>query len=84
MIRADNIRETSVEFAGAAGFVSDKALDFFLERYATAYRDELATFVSAVSEGAKPRPDGEDGFQAIRLADAAYLSWKTKERVAIG
>jgi myo-inositol 2-dehydrogenase/D-chiro-inositol 1-dehydrogenase len=84
MIRADNIRETSVEFAGAQGFSSDKALDFFLERYATAYRDELAAFVSAAAKGEKPRPDGEDGFQAIRLADAAYLSWKTKERVAIG
>src|SRR5277367_1000018 len=84
MIRADNIRETSVEFAGAQGFSSDKALDFFLERYATAYRDELAAFVSAIAKGVKPRPDGEDGFQAIRLADAAYLSWKTKERVAIG
>ena len=46
MIRADNIRETSVEFAGAEGFVSDKALDFFLERYETAYRDELAAFVA--------------------------------------
>jgi len=83
MIRADNIRETSVEFAGAQGFVSDKALDFFLERYASAYRDELAAFVSAVTKGEKPRPDGEDGFEAIRLADAAYLSWKTKQRVAI-
>jgi myo-inositol 2-dehydrogenase/D-chiro-inositol 1-dehydrogenase len=84
MIRADNIRETSVEFAGAQGFVSDKALDFFLERYATAYRDELGAFVSAVMKGEKPQPDGEDGFEAIRLADAAYLSWKTKQRVAIG
>ncbi len=36
MIRAGNIRETTVEFAGAQGFVGDKILNFFLERYASA------------------------------------------------
>ena len=83
MIRADNIKETSVEFAGARGFLTDKALDFFLERYSAAYRDELDAFVSAVTKGEKPRPDGQDGLAANRLADAAYLSWKSKERVSI-
>ena len=81
MLQADNIRETTVEFAGANGYAKDKALNFFLERYASAYRDELDAFVSAVKSGSKPRPDGEDGLQANRLADAAYLSWKTNKRV---
>ena len=84
MIRADNIRETSVEFAGAQGFVSDKALDFFLERYAAAYRDELDAFVKAVTAGVAPRPSGEDGLRANLLADAANLSWRTRQRVAVG
>jgi myo-inositol 2-dehydrogenase/D-chiro-inositol 1-dehydrogenase len=84
MIRADNIRETTLEFAGAGGFTSDVALNFFLERYATAYRDELDAFVSAVAKGEKPLPDGEDGLKANRLADAAYLSWKTGARVKVG
>jgi myo-inositol 2-dehydrogenase/D-chiro-inositol 1-dehydrogenase len=84
MLQADNIRETTVEFAGANGYAKDKALNFFLERYAVAYRDELDAFVSAVKSGAKPRPDGEDGLQANRLADAAYLSWKTNKRVEVG
>ena len=44
MIRADNVRETTVELAGAHGFASDTALNFFLERYAAAYRDELDAF----------------------------------------
>jgi len=83
MLQADNIRETTVEFAGATGYSRDKALNFFLERYASAYRDELDAFVSAVNSGGKPRPDGEDGLQANRLADAAYLSWKTNKRVAL-
>jgi len=84
MLRADNIRETTVEFAGANGYLGDKALNFFLERYASAYRAELDAFVSAVTKGEKPRPDGEDGLAANRLADAAYLSWKTHARVALG
>jgi myo-inositol 2-dehydrogenase/D-chiro-inositol 1-dehydrogenase len=83
MLRADNIRETSVEFAGAQGFVSDKALDFFLERYASAYRAELDAFVKAVTAGAAPRPSGEDGLRANLLADAANLSWRTKQRVTV-
>ena len=83
MLQADNIRETTVEYAGANGYARDKALNFFLERYASAYRDELDAFVSAVKSGARPRPDGEDGLQANRLADAAYLSWKENRRVEL-
>jgi myo-inositol 2-dehydrogenase / D-chiro-inositol 1-dehydrogenase len=81
MLRADNIRETTVEFAGAHGFAGDKVLNFFLERYASAYRDELDAFVRAVSSGAAPKPDGEDGLRANLLADAANLSWRTRQRV---
>jgi myo-inositol 2-dehydrogenase/D-chiro-inositol 1-dehydrogenase len=83
MIHAANVRETTVELVGAHGYTSDKALNFFLERYESAYRNELDAFVSAVTAGVKPRPDGEDGLKANILADAAFQSWKTKKRVAI-
>jgi myo-inositol 2-dehydrogenase / D-chiro-inositol 1-dehydrogenase len=64
MVRAANVRETTVEVAGVHGFVSDKALNFFFERYEAAYRNELDAFVNAVKNGATPRPDGEDGLRA--------------------
>jgi myo-inositol 2-dehydrogenase / D-chiro-inositol 1-dehydrogenase len=83
MVRVANVRETTIELAGAHGYTSDRALNFFLERYENAYRNELDAFVTAVKAGAKPRPDGEDGLKAIVIADAAYQSWKTKQRVAI-
>ena len=51
MVHAANVRETTVEFAGAHGFTSDKALNFFLERYEAAYRNELDAFISAVGSG---------------------------------
>jgi myo-inositol 2-dehydrogenase/D-chiro-inositol 1-dehydrogenase len=68
----------------SGGFASDKALNFFLERYEAAYRNELGVFVKSIRNGATPRPDGEDGLRANVLADAAYQSWATKQRVAIG
>jgi myo-inositol 2-dehydrogenase/D-chiro-inositol 1-dehydrogenase len=84
MLQAANVHESTVEFAGADGYSRDKVLNFFLERYASAYRDELDAFVTAVVKGTKPHPDGQDGLAANRLADAAYLSWKTGQRVALG
>jgi myo-inositol 2-dehydrogenase / D-chiro-inositol 1-dehydrogenase len=84
MIRADNVRETTVELAGAHGFASDKALNFFLERYDAAYRNELDAFIGAAKSGGKPHPDGQDGLMALLLADAAYRSWKTRQRVSLG
>jgi myo-inositol 2-dehydrogenase / D-chiro-inositol 1-dehydrogenase len=83
LIHAANVRETTVEVAGAHGYTSDRALNFFLERYESAYRNELDAFVSAVKAGVKPHPDGEDGLKANILADAALESWKTKRRVGL-
>jgi myo-inositol 2-dehydrogenase/D-chiro-inositol 1-dehydrogenase len=84
MVRADNVRETTVEWAGAHGFAGDKALNFFLERYDAAYRNELDAFISSAKSGAKPHPDGADGLMALMLADAAYRSWKTGQQVSVG
>jgi myo-inositol 2-dehydrogenase/D-chiro-inositol 1-dehydrogenase len=84
MIHVANVRETTVEWAGQHGFAGDKALNFFLERYEAAYRNELDAFIGAVTAGAKPHPDGADGLMALLLADAAYRSWKTKQVVAVG
>jgi myo-inositol 2-dehydrogenase/D-chiro-inositol 1-dehydrogenase len=83
MVAASNVRETTVEHAGAHGFTADKALNFFLERYDAAYRYELDAFVTAVASGGEPSPSGRDGLQALLLADAAYESWKTGRTVRI-
>ena len=77
MLRAGNVHESTIELASADGFCADPVQHFFLERYAEAYRAELATFVDCVEKGEAPSPSGEDGLAAQRLADAATLSWKT-------
>jgi myo-inositol 2-dehydrogenase/D-chiro-inositol 1-dehydrogenase len=83
MLRAGNVSATTVEFASDAGFMTDPALPFFLERYPAAYRAELAAFVAAVETGRSPKPDGEDGLQALLLADAATESAKTGQPVML-
>ena len=70
-LRADNVADSTVVFAGADGIVSDKPLPFFLERYAEAYRRELDHFVDALTRRTPPSPGGSDGVKALALADAA-------------
>ncbi|MFC0680497.1 inositol 2-dehydrogenase [Lysobacter korlensis] len=58
-------------------------LDFFLERYADAYRAELDAFLRAIGDGVAPSPSIFDGREALLLADAATRSATTGERVRV-
>ena len=58
-------------------------LDFFLQRYADAYRIELSHFIDSVTRDVAPSPSILDGRAALILADAATLSATTGERVTV-
>lgn len=83
MVRADNQTETKVETATAAGFVTEPALPFFLERYADAYRIQLSRFIRAVNGESVNLPGGADGLMALRLADAAQESLDSGQPVRL-
>ena len=84
MLRADNATATHVERAGADGFTTEPALPFFLERYADAYRLELADFVAALQGKTSDQlASGLDGLRALVLADAAQRSHESGQAVAI-
>jgi myo-inositol 2-dehydrogenase/D-chiro-inositol 1-dehydrogenase len=83
MARADNVKLTTVEVAGKAGFRRDPAEPFFLERYGAAYKAELAAFVESLDTGTAPTPSGTDGLAALRLADAAAESVATGQPVKV-
>jgi len=83
MVRADNQLETSVEIATEEGFQKAPAQHFFLERYAEAYRQEMAHFVENLYEGTAMAPNGQDGIAAQKLAEAALMSHKTGKPVAL-
>jgi myo-inositol 2-dehydrogenase/D-chiro-inositol 1-dehydrogenase len=83
LLRAGNVHETTVEQAGAKGFATDPIQNFFLERYASAYRLELAAFISTVKSGRAPSPSGHDGLKALLLADAATRSAQSGKPVRV-
>jgi len=82
-LRADNVVESMVSFAGTDGVISDKPLHFFLERYAEAYRRELDHFIGAIVSGAVPMVGGGDAVKALALADAALESFRTGRSVRV-
>jgi myo-inositol 2-dehydrogenase/D-chiro-inositol 1-dehydrogenase len=74
MVRADNIHESTIEVVGADGFTKPPLVHFFIERYMSSYIAEVAAFVEAVNNGTPPQPTGDDGLQALVLAEAAVRS----------
>jgi myo-inositol 2-dehydrogenase / D-chiro-inositol 1-dehydrogenase len=80
---AENRTPTTVSFADSRAVSADKPLHFFLERYADAYRLELAAFLAAL-QASKPMPVGPaDGRQALVLAEAALASHQSGRAVAV-
>lgn len=73
MIRAGNVTETTLETWGPNGGSTDPLQNFFLDRYAQAYRNEIAHFADMI-DGAAPLVTPHDGIAALALADAAARS----------
>ncbi len=81
---AENLRATSIQVNDANGSAQQEVyLDFFLERYADAYRDELTAFIDAVNNGTPVTPTVEDGVAALVLAEAAERSARTGTTVEV-
>ena len=84
MLLNDNLRASTLRRYGAKETEArEPLLNFFLERYAEAYRIELESFVAAVEKGGPMPVTMRDGRQALRLADAALQSAKTGRRVKV-
>jgi myo-inositol 2-dehydrogenase/D-chiro-inositol 1-dehydrogenase len=71
MLRAANVLENTVELATGGGFQTAATQPFFLERYAAAYKAEMAHFVDCILNGVVMTPTGADGLKAQMMADAA-------------
>lgn len=83
LLSAGNILENTVAKASATGVVSAKPEYFFLERYARAYEAEWASFVDAVLDGTPVPVTVQDGVNALAVAEAASLSLKNGQTVAV-
>lgn len=78
-----NHRETSVVFNSQDGSARGPYQNFFLARYAQAYRAELDHFIESIESGVAPQPGLEDGRAALVLADAATTSATNGGRVSL-
>ncbi len=74
MLRAENELNDLVTHYGTDGVVSSRPLEFFVDRYADAYRRELEDFVDAILNDHAPLVTAADGYQALVLANAAAES----------
>jgi myo-inositol 2-dehydrogenase/D-chiro-inositol 1-dehydrogenase len=83
MLACDNHTRTSLVAASALGVTREPALPFFLERYDSAYRNELDHFCDVVEGRARPAVTGADGRAALVLADACRECVRTHAEVSI-
>ena len=74
------VRAHSATHTEAAGPV----LNFFLERYMLAFKNELTEFIAAVAEDRPPTVGFADGRAALVLAEAANESVATGSVVSVG
>ena len=84
VLNADNVRATTVELS-TSNFSASKEpyLNFFLERYAQAYSNELNTFLDAIAHGQTPTPNVTDGIKALQIAEAAQESALTGTSITL-
>lgn len=81
VLYVENRPRHGVTFADAQGFRHAPPLNYFMERFATAYRDEMTAFVDLIETGAQPLAVMRDGLEAQRLAEAATVSMQTGQAV---
>ncbi|MDR2484794.1 MAG: inositol 2-dehydrogenase [Treponema sp.] len=80
---AENDLPNTVKLYGETGVIGEKPLYFFLERYKSAFVDEMAAFIDAVDHNRATPVTGEDGLEDMYAALAADKSLKEKRPVTI-
>ena len=82
MVRAGNMTESAVEAWTEPGAAADRFQNFFIDRYAAAYRLEMAHFAEVLI-GASPKVGLADAIAALALAQAAEESARTGAPVTL-
>ena len=82
-LRLDNVVDNQVLALGEGGTSRAPFPYSFAERYADAYRSELAHFADVLDNRAAPSTGPRDSLRALRLADAAARSVDAKAVVGL-
>ena len=78
-----NLAPHQVVLSTADGIRGEKPHQGYFQRYAAAYRAEIAAFATAVTTGAAVTPNGQDGIRASEVAEAALLSWRESRPIRL-
>jgi myo-inositol 2-dehydrogenase/D-chiro-inositol 1-dehydrogenase len=81
--RADNVLMSTVSTSTERGSAGDALQNFFLDRYAEAYRREMRHFLDILRDAATPAVGYHDGVASLLLAEAAGLSVKRNAPVVV-
>ena len=73
-LRAGNVTESTVEAWTEGGAQADQFQNFFLDRYAAAYKFEMAHFADMIARNTTAEIGYRDGVAAVVLATAAQAS----------
>ena len=82
-VRADNVLMSTVSTCTERGSAGDALQNFFLERYAEAYRREMRHFVDILRDKETPAVGYRDGVASLVLAEAAALSVRRNTPVRV-
>jgi myo-inositol 2-dehydrogenase/D-chiro-inositol 1-dehydrogenase len=77
------VRESTVEKWGDRGPQDAPLQNFFLDRYAEAYRAEMDHFAGVISGAHRPSVGYRDGVAALAIAEAAQQSLLSSTKVAV-
>ena len=83
LLRVGNKLSSTVEAWGEHGSQSEPLQNFFLDRYAEAYRAEMMHFVELLEGTARPQIGYRDGIWALAIAEAAAESHATSSVVPV-
>ena len=84
MLISGNKKENATELFNSNLTNSQKPfLNFFIERYNDAYNLQLKELISLHKNKTQSRSSFEDGYIALKLANAAYKSLKFKKTIKI-
>ncbi|RJL06690.1 Gfo/Idh/MocA family oxidoreductase [Paracoccus siganidrum] len=83
VLSVGNQPQSTLSITSAEGMLSAPPENYFIERFAQAYRDEMAAFVALIRDGTPPLAGIRDGYEAQRLVEAALQSAKTGQVVRL-
>ncbi len=84
MLLSGNQKKNAAEIFNSNQSHSQKPfLNFFIERYKEAYNLQLNELISLHKKRIKPRSTFEDGYVALKIANAAYKSLRQKRVVKL-